>query len=196
MKAIKELDLGLTGIRKALGVLRDYYGGGASSALVQAADGQPAAPATHSKAGGAGESIINVLEVCESDFAKNLAETQTEEESRAEAYEQNTQENKIAKTSKEKDAEYKSKEATSLDKAISELSSDLDTENAELSAVNEYWEKLQARCVAKPETYEERKERRAAEIAGLKEALAILENEVALVQGSRRHRSRHVRGSL
>merc|ERR1712107_319848 len=108
---------------------------------------------------------------------------------------QNTQENKIAKASKEKDAEYKSNEAVSLDKAVSELSSDLDTQNAELSAVNEYWEKLQARCVAKPETYEERKERRAAEIAGLKEALGTLETEVALVQGLRRHRSRRMRGS-
>ena len=40
-----------------------------------------------------------------------------------------------------------------------------------------YWDKLQPMCVAKPESYEERKKRREAEIAGLKEALRILEEE-------------------
>jgi hypothetical protein len=54
--------------------------------------------------------------------------------------------------------------------------------------VNEYYGKLKDRCVAKPESYEERKRRREAEIAGLKEALSVLETEVALVQ--RKHRNR------
>merc|ERR1719352_2111582 len=70
-----ELTQGLTGVRKALGVLRDYYGGAA--ALLQ--QDQPAAPQQHSKASGAGGSIINILEVCESDFANNLAKEETEE---------------------------------------------------------------------------------------------------------------------
>ena len=45
------------------------------------------------------------------------------------------------------------------------------------SSQNRYWDKLQPMCVAKPESYEERKKRREAEIAGLKEALRILEEE-------------------
>merc|ERR1719321_175586 len=150
-------------------------------------------PKKHSKSGGAGGSIINLLEVCESDFASNLATEETEEATRAEAYEQNTQENKVAKTSKEQDVKYKTKEAVGLDKTVAELSGDRDTENTELAAVNDYWAKLTDRCVAKPETYEERKARREAEINGLKEALTVLESETAVVQHGSKRRSRHMR---
>jgi len=87
---------------------------------------------------------------------------------------------------------YKSQEAASLDKNIAELSSDRDTANTELDAVMEYYGKIKERCIAKPETYEQRKARREAEIEGLKQALSILENETAFVQRKRRH----VRGSL
>merc|ERR1719273_542935 len=75
-----DLTLGLEGVRKALSVLREYYGG---AALLQAGSQfaavmqQPAMPITHSKATGAGQGIINILEVCESDFAENLAKEET-----------------------------------------------------------------------------------------------------------------------
>jgi len=190
-KAKAELDQGLAGVRKALGVLRDYYGGGA--AMIQEDDGkfssfmqQPAVPQQHEKAGGAGGSIINILEVCESDFANNLAKEETEEADSAANYEKTTQENKVTTATKEQDAKYKTQEATSLDKEITELSSDRDTTNTELSAVLEYYGKIKERCIAKPETYEERKARREAEIQGLKEALQILENEAAFMQRSRK----------
>jgi hypothetical protein len=180
-----ELTQGLTGVRKALGVLRDYYGGAA--AMIQ--EEQPAVPQQHSKSGGAGGSIINILEVCESDFANNLAKEETEEADAASEYEKITQENKVSNAMKTQDAKYKTAEAASLDKAISEFSGDRDTSNTELAAVMEYYGKIKERCVAKPETYEERKARREAEISGLKEALSILENEAAFLQ-----RKRHIRG--
>merc|ERR1719380_466928 len=136
---------------------------------------QPAVPEQHSKSSGAGGSIINILEVCESDFANNLAKEESEEADAASNYEKTTQENKVTKTTKQQDAKYKSQEATALDKEITELSGDRDTSNTELSAVMEYYGKIKERCIAKPETYEERKARREAEIEGLKEALSILE---------------------
>merc|ERR550532_2258465 len=154
---------------------------------------QPAKPDMHEKASGAGGSIINILEVCESDFATNLAKEETEEADAQEEYEKTTQMNKITTASKEQDVKYKMQEAISLDKSIAEYSSDKDTTNTELSAVLEYYEKIKERCVAKPETYEERKARREAEISGLKEALSILENETAFMQRKSR---RHMRGRL
>jgi predicted nucleic acid-binding Zn-ribbon protein len=191
VQAKADLELGLGGVRKALDVLRDYYASG--SAFVQ----QPAAPEQHSAATGAGQSIIGILEVVESDFADNLSKEETEESDNQDTYSKLTQEYKILKTQKDQDEKYKTQEFTGLDKAISEYSSDRETLSTELAAVNEYYGKLKDRCIAKPETYEDRKARREAEINGLKEALSILENETALMQrGGKRHAGRHMRGAL
>merc|ERR1719269_174545 len=146
---------------------------------------QPAMPEKHSKSGGAGGSIIDILEVVESDFAKNLAIEETQEADAAAEYEKTSQENKVTKTLKEQDVKYKTQEFKALDKDISELSSDRETTNTELAAVLDYDSKIKERCIAKPETYEERKKRREAEISGLKEALSILNGE-ALVQRKKR----------
>ena len=90
------------------------------------------------------------------------------------------------------DVKYKTKEFKGLDKSISDLTGDKDTTSSELSAVLDYYGKIKDRCIAKPETYEERKARREAEIKGLKEALSILENETAFVQ-RRKHSLRSSR---
>merc|ERR1719162_1410456 len=67
-KANAELSAGIAGVQKALGVLKEYYQGG--SALLQKAGAfdafmqQPAMPEKHAASGGAGGSIISILEVC------------------------------------------------------------------------------------------------------------------------------------
>merc|ERR1719263_2082574 len=185
-----ELEAGIAGVQKALGVLKDYYQG--SAALVQSGSNfdafmqQPAAPKKHSAAGGAGGGIIDILEVCESDFAKNLATEETEEADAIAVYEETTQENKMSTTMKSQDVKYKTKEYKGLDKSIADLSGDRDTTSTELSAVLDYYAKIKGRCIAKPESYEERKARREAEVNGLKEALTILENETAFMQRGKR----------
>jgi len=198
-EAKTDLEMGLEGVRKALNVLRDYYGSSAAAMVQTDSDSdsdlgaemrQPAPPASHSKSGDAGGNIINMLEVAESDFAKNLAEEEKTESDAVEEYETTTEDNKMAKMTKEQDVKYKTAEFKGLDKTISEISGDRATQNTELAAVNEYFAKIKERCVAKPETYEERKKRREAEIDGLKEALDVLKNEAAFVQ----RRKRHMRG--
>jgi len=188
VQAKDDLTLGLSGVRQALTVLRDYYASDAS--LVQ----QPAMPALHTKATGAGTSIIGILEVVESDFATGLAKEEAQEDDAQSLYDEITQENKVTKTMKDQDVKYKTAEVKSLAKALADLSSDKETLSTELAAVNEYYAKLKDRCIAKPETYEERKARREAEINGLKEALQVLETETAFVQRSSR-RTR-MRGAL
>merc|ERR1719181_131450 len=102
--------------------------------------------------------------------------TAAEEQAAAE-YEAYCKEDEIAVVQKSKDVEYKTKEAAGLDKAVTELSSDLAAVTDELTAVVSALDKLKEMCVAKAEPYAERKARREAEISGLKEALEILESE-------------------
>merc|ERR1719359_2046032 len=185
-KAVKaDLEQGLEGVRRALKVLREYYAqGGEGESFAQ----QPEPPAVHEKATGSASGIIGILEVIESDFSRGLAEAQVNEETAQELYDKTTQENKITKATKEQDVKYKSKERTSLEKFVADTKSDLEGTQTELDAVLEYFEKIKDQCIAKPETYEERKRRREAEIAGLKEALSILEGEAVLLQESSRHK--------
>jgi len=172
-----DMDQGLEGVKMALNILRDYY----------AAEGK-----AHTAASGAGSGIIGLLEVVESDFSKNSAEMTATEGAAASQYEQRTNANEITRATKQQDVKYKIKEATGLDKTVSELSSDKEGVSAELAAVVEYLGKLDKMCVAKPETYSDRKGRRESEIAGLKEALKILDGEAVLLQQTQR--GSHLRG--
>jgi len=173
-----EMEQGIKGVKLALKVLKEYYAKGDKS---------------HQSADGAGSGIIGLLEVCESDFTKGLTEMTAAEETAAAEYETYCKEDELAVTTKSKDVEYKTKEAAGLDKAVSELSGDLATVSDELAAVNSALDKLKEMCVAKAEPYAERKARREAEIAGLKEALQILEGEAALLQKSAKHTLRGAR---
>merc|ERR1719247_1650371 len=110
---------------------------------------QPAMPEQHSKASGAGGSVISMLEVVESDFAKNLATEETEEADAEAEYEKTTQANAVTKTLKDQDVKYKTAEYKALDKEITTLTGDRDTKDAELSAILEYYEKVKDRCIAK-----------------------------------------------
>lgn len=174
-----DLELGLKGVRQAMSVLSEYY---SSAAFVQ----QPSAPVSYSKSTGAGKGILDILDQVESDFAKNLATEEAAEADAAAAYEKGTQEFEISKATKTQDVKYLTQEYTGLDKTIAETSADKETMTTELMAVQEYDAKLKDRCVTKPETYESRKGRREAEIAGLKEALQILETETAFTQRAKR----------
>merc|ERR1719262_684355 len=166
-EAKADYESGVEGVGMALQVLRDYYAE-KDEAFVQT---------THDKATGAATGIIGMLEVIESDFTKSLADGTAAEAMAVEAYEKLTQDNKIATTEKSTAVEYKTKDKKETEAMLEGLKEDKDSAEKEYAAIMEYWEKLQPMCIAKPEPYVERKRRREAEIAGLKEALTILEEE-------------------
>jgi len=166
-----ETEKGLNGVKLALKVLNEYYS---------------KSDKAHSSSDGASSGIIGLLEVCESDFSKALTEMTAAEETSQNQYDAQTKENEITKATKDQDVKYKTKDSAGLDKSVAEYSSDKSGVESELSAVKEYLKQLEGRCIAKAETYGERKARREAEIQGLKEALTVLENETAFIQKSTR----------
>jgi chromosome segregation ATPase len=166
-----DLQQGIEGVKIALKVLREYY----------AKDDK-----AHDAADGGADGIVGLLEVIESDFSKGLAETVATEEGAKAAYEAETKENEIEKAAKNKDVDYKSKEAVRLEKAASAASSDRGNVQTELDAVLEYLTKLESMCVAKPESYEEKTRQRQEEIEGLQTALNILEGDASLLQTTER----------
>merc|ERR1719486_1891353 len=89
-----DMEQGVVGVQAALKILRDYY----------------ASDKGHAAAEGAGEGIIGLLEVCESDFSKGLADMVADEETSQASYERATKENEIEKATKDQDVKYKTKE--------------------------------------------------------------------------------------
>merc|ERR1719407_205826 len=177
-----DYEQGLEGVGMALQVLRDYYAEkdesfiqGDKDAFLQGKMGL--GESKHSKATGASTGIIGMLEVVESDFSKLLSEGNAAEAMAVEEYEKLTQDNEIATTEKETAVKYKTKDSKETEAMLAGLKEDKEVASKEYSAIMDYWEQLQPMCIAKPEPYAERKKRREAEIAGLKEALTILEEE-------------------
>merc|ERR1712217_655624 len=164
---------GLEGVKMALKVLREYY----------------ASDSAHDAASGAASGIIGLLETVESDMTKTIASLDSEEESAVGDYESLTRKNEIDRSTKEQDVKYKTKESKELDKSTAESTADRTGVQAELDAILEYLAKIEEQCIAKPEAYSERVRRREAEIAGLKQALEILESETALLQRLKGHRT-------
>merc|ERR1719217_817018 len=167
-----EMEKGVKGVQLALKVLNEYYSKEGKS---------------HGAADGAGAGIIGLLEVCESDFSKGLAEMKAVEQSAVSEYDQLSKANEIEKATKSQDAKYKTKEAKGLDKDTAEATADRSGVQEELDATMEYYKGIKARCIAKPESYADRVKKREAEIAGLKEALSILEGEAVLLQRTAKH---------
>lgn len=171
-----DLEAGLAGVKKALQVLGDYYAKGGANE-------------------GSASGIIGLLEVVESDFSKGLTETEAGFTNIKMEFEAFAKEAELTTATKDQDVKYKSEEITSLKKSLGETTSDRKGVQTELDAILEYLSKINDMCIAKAEPYAEKKARREAEIAGLNEALSVLEGEAVLLQrGSRRAMRTSLRG--
>jgi len=181
LQASKDFKDSAEAVAKAIEVLKNFYEG----SFVQVSS-KTSLKSKQPEFGGAksdtASTIISVLEMSEEDFTTLLAETEATETGAADAYTKLTDENKVSKASKETEAKGKASENKSLEVQLSHSKEDHASVSAELDAVLSYIEKLKPQCEEKAMSYAEKKAKREAEIAGLKEALGILEGGLALTQ--------------
>merc|ERR1719393_480764 len=165
----------------AIGVLKSFYEGGALIQLSSRTHARSHAkqPSFGSANADAGGSIISVLEVAEEDFTRLYAEVDQSENEAADAYEKLTTENKVSKATKSAEVKGKLSEIKGLEVQFEQAKEDHGSTSAELDAVLAYLDKLKPQCESKVMSYEEKVAKRDAEIAGLKEALSILEGTAA-----------------
>jgi len=154
-------------VANAIQVLQSYYSQGS---FVQA--GQ--APELGGAKSDIGSTIISMLEVAESEFTELLSESTAAENAAAAAFEKLSRKSKLSKTAKIEEVKGKESETKTLEMNLLNYKEDKETTGKELDAVLEYLDKLKPQCETKVMSYAERKARREADIAGLKEALAIL----------------------
>merc|ERR1719449_330619 len=165
----------------AIDALKEYYGDAfflqtdsETDSTATASDAQPTfGGAKKDSAGG----IIGILETMGEEFRKTVKENQAEEREALKAYEKLGNENKVAIATKEAEIKGAESQIKALDVSIHDSGEDLKMANKEKTAIEEYVAKLKPQCEGRVVPYEERKAKRDAEIAGLKEGLAILEEE-------------------
>merc|ERR1719160_1974803 len=120
---------------------------------------------------------MGILETLGEEFRKTVKEARATEREQLKAYETLMQQNKVLVA--KLDAEIKGAESNvkSLGVALHDSNADLKMVNKEKGAIQDYIEKLKPQCEGRVVPYAERKAKREAEIAGLKEGLSILEAE-------------------
>jgi hypothetical protein len=163
-KSSSEYKQSITAVNNAISVLSEYY---RNASLLQT-----------ERRDDAGHMIIEVLTNAEAEFSKTLATIEANESKGVAVYNTLTQENHVSKAAKETEKKGKQSELRQLSVALKNHSEDRQTVSDELDALNDYLDKLKAQCQSKAMTYDERKQKREAEIQGLKEALGVLAGSV------------------
>eukprot|EP00435_Cladocopium_sp_Y103_P068802 s691_g32.t1 len=201
-KSKVDLQKGLEGIQAALEKLQSYYGAG-QPALIQKSSDNSAAFAQVEEDASSKEVAIMAASM-DMDVSEDQASSDAPKEdcgnckslgmNRSTLWLQELQkqwllcrrllpqqpQNQILTNQKDLEVERKTKDKKSADAEVRRLTEELETAKNELQPLQEYYQQVKERC-DKRTSREEIMRRRDQEIAGLKEALAVLEGE-ALVQ--------------
>merc|ERR1719265_577012 len=177
VKVDTEFTAAAEAVDDAIDALKEYYG---DTALLQTQskskrdDAPPAFGGAKSDSAGG---IISILETMGEEFRKTVKENAATEREQLKGFEALMNDNKVLISTREAEIKGAESQIKSLDVSIKDSGGDLKMATKEKAAIDEYVAKLKPQCEGRVVPYEERKAKRDAEIAGLKEGLAILEEE-------------------
>merc|ERR1719217_1635580 len=113
-KASSDFKMSAEAVANAIQVLSDYYSSGAFLQL----GAKKQAPEFNSAKTDVAGTIMEMLEVAESDFAKMLAENEADESAAQSAYDKLVQENKVTRAAKTEEIKGNEAEVKSLEAAL------------------------------------------------------------------------------
>eukprot|EP00931_Biecheleriopsis_adriatica_P066768 TRINITY_DN41048_c0_g1_i1.p1 TRINITY_DN41048_c0_g1~~TRINITY_DN41048_c0_g1_i1.p1 ORF type:complete len:761 (-),score=246.60 TRINITY_DN41048_c0_g1_i1:76-2358(-) len=182
VKAYKDMEEGLTGVRAAIKALRDYYSYDKDSQekedfdvnMARAAQGKAAKLSAAPVASGGGAGAIALLETIESDFSENMGTMSSQEQEALNLYNDLMSKSEVQKAQIDTNVKLNSGLVSKLEREESEHKIDTASAKQEMEAIIEYLENLKEECTIKVDR-EQRIARRAKEIEGLQNILKILE---------------------
>jgi len=160
----------------AIDALKEYYGDSFIQIRSKDASSDSAPSFGGAKSDSAG-GIMSILETMGEEFRKTVKENAAEERENLKAFEKLMNENKVTLATKEAEIKGAESQIKALDVSLGDNKGDLKMANKEKGAIEDYVAKLKPQCEGRVVPYEERKAKRDAEIDGLKQGLAILEEE-------------------
>jgi chromosome segregation ATPase len=125
----------------------------------------------------AGNTIVGILEVAQSDFAKLLTEATAQEAAAAADYKKMSLEAKVREAALSTELKGVTRMTLETQSDEQHLTRELESVQKEVEAVQSYWEQLKPQCEVKTPSHEERAARREKEIDGLQNALGALSGD-------------------
>jgi len=187
-ETVREAKEGLNAVKQAMDILAHFYGEAAQGTVELAQQGPSVddeAPDTgfdgaYTGSQSSSTGILGMLDVISSDFERTISETESAEEQAKRDFVEFDRDCKMSITTKTTGLSHTTSELSENADEMSTAEDDFRTQQASLDNAVRTWVELLPGCVADPGmSYAERVERREAEVAALKDAYCIINNEDA-----------------
>lgn len=175
VKVDTEFTAAAEAVDDALDALKEYYGDASFIQTDSETDSEDSSSSRAKTDDSTTSPVMGILETIGEEFRKTVKENAATEREAVKAYEKIINENKVSKATKEAEIKGAEMQIKSLDVSLHDSGEDLKMASKEKDAILEYIAKLKPQCQGRTVPYAERKAKREAEISGLKEGLAILE---------------------